>query len=149
ALPGVQAAAVANGVPMGGAGYITFAIDGRAAPPAGGEDLQPFSVSPEHFAALRIPLRSGRLFTTADAGDAPDVAVINEEMARRFFDGRDPVGRRITFGDPANPASTWRTVVGVVGDVAQEGVTAAPYPQLYMPIAQSPSRSVVVELRTA
>ncbi|MHB1223780.1 MAG: ABC transporter permease [Gemmatimonadaceae bacterium] len=149
ALPGVQAAAVADGVPMGGAGYITFAIEGRTPPPDAGEDLQPFAVSPEHFAALGIPLRSGRLFTTGDAGDAPDVVVINEEMARRFFDGRDPVGRRITFGDPADTAATWRTVVGVVGNVAQEGVTAAPYPQLYLPIAQNPSRAVVVELRTA
>jgi predicted permease len=151
ALPGVRAAAFSQSLPMGDAGYLSFAIDGRAQPPsdAVAEDLQPFSVSPDYFSALRIPLRSGRAFLPSDRPEAQRVAVINEEMARRFFDGRDPIGRRVTLGDPADTSSVWWTIVGVVGSVAQEGVTAKPYPQFYRPIAQLPTRNGFVSLQTS
>jgi putative ABC transport system permease protein len=152
-LPGVRSAALSADLPMSGASYVAFSIAGR--PPrqtrtgAAPEDVQPFAVSPGYFRTLGIPLRRGRLLEAGDGPQAPSVAVINEEMARRFFDdGRDPIGTRITFGDPANPATNWFTVVGVVGNVAQEGVTAKPYAQLYRPIHQLPSRGVFVSLRT-
>ena len=153
AVPGVQAAALSATLPMGGSSYITFAVEGRPAresrPGAPPEDVQPFVVSPDYFTALRIPLRRGRAFAPADGPGAPNVAVVNEEMVRRFFDGRDPIGRRVTFDDAADTAAVWSTVVGVVGDVAQEGVTAKPYAQLYRPIAQEPTRGLFVTLRTA
>jgi len=77
------------------------------------------------------------------------VAVISEEAVRRFYDdGRDPIGSRITFGNPANPNTTWMTIVGIVGNIAQEGVTAKPYAQLYQSIDQAPTRSVFASLRT-
>ena len=152
-IPGVRSAAISGDLPMSGASYISFAIAGR--PPAQGttgaapEDLQPFAVSPDYFGTLGIPLRRGRLLESSDGPGAPTVAVISEEMARRFFgDGRDPIGSRVTFGDPTDTASTWWTIVGVVGNVAQEGVTAKPYAQLYRPIQQLPSRGVFVSLRT-
>jgi putative ABC transport system permease protein len=134
---------------MGGSGYWSFAIEGREPRPDANEDLQPFSVSADHFRTLGIPLRSGRLLAPSDVDGAARVAVVNEEMVRRFFDGRDPIGRRVTFGDPADTATTWWTVVGVVGDVAQEGVTAKPYAQLYRSIAQAPTRGVTVAIRTS
>jgi putative ABC transport system permease protein len=148
AIPGVRGAAIAGDLPMNGSGYLSFAIDGRVPPPDAMEDLQPFSVSPDYFATLGIPLRSGRLFTASDAPGAPPVALVNEEMVRRYFDGRDPIGRRITLGDPADSSSVWWTVVGVVGNVAQEGVTARPYAQFYRPLAQSPRRGIFVVART-
>jgi putative ABC transport system permease protein len=152
-IPGVRSAAISADLPMSGASYISFSIAGRPPqPPSTGglpQDLQPFAVSPDYFAALGIPLRRGRLFEPTDGPDALGVAVINEELARRFFsDGRDPIGSRITFDDPADTAATWRTVVGIVGDVAQEGVTAKPYAQLYRSVLQVPSRTVYVSLRT-
>ncbi|HET7457335.1 MAG TPA: ABC transporter permease [Gemmatimonadaceae bacterium] len=147
AIPGVQGVAVSNDLPMQGAGYVTFSVDGRESKP--GEDVQPFAVSPDYFKVLGVPLRSGRVFTTGDVDGAPLVAVVNQEMVRKVFDGRDPIGRRITFGDPADTASRWYTVVGVVGDVAQEGLTAKPYAQMYRPLAQVPSRNVWVAMRTA
>ena len=147
AIPGVAAVSVSNGLPMGGAGYASFTVEGRAPLPDSNEDLQPFRVSTEHFRVLGIPLKSGRLFTDGDVEGAPRVAVVNEEMVRRYFDGRDPLGRRVTFGNPADTAAQWWTVVGVVGDVAQEGVTARPYAQLYRPIAQAPARSLTVAIR--
>jgi putative ABC transport system permease protein len=132
---------------MGGANYITFSIEGRTPPPDVGEDLQPFAVTPGHFETLGIPLRRGRLLDERDVAGAPGAAVVNEELVRRFFGGQDPIGRRITVngGDDGN----WLTIVGVVGNVAQEQVTAAPYPQIYAPLAQVPQRSVAVAVRTA
>jgi predicted permease len=149
AIPGVRGASLSNGLPMGGAGYISWSIANRPPRESVMEDAQPFNVSPDHFRLLGIPLRSGRLFTAADAPGAPTVALVNDEFVRRHLDGRDPVGMRLTFGDPSNPESTWWTIVGVVGDVAQEGVTAEPYPQVYRPIAQAPTRGVAVAIRTA
>ena len=152
-IPGVRSAAMSADLPMGGAGYNSFTIAGRPARQSAAgqapEDLQPFVVSPDYFSALRIPLRRGRLFELADGPNSLSVAVINEEMVRRFYsDGREPIGSRITFGNPSDTAARWWTVVGIVGNVAQEGVTAKPYAQLYRPIAQTPRRGVFVSLRT-
>jgi putative ABC transport system permease protein len=76
------------------------------------------------------------------------VAIVSQSLARRYWPGRDPVGSRLTFGDPADSATTWMTVVGVVGDVRQEGAVSPAYPQIYVPFAQVSSRSMVVALRT-
>jgi putative ABC transport system permease protein len=151
-LPGVEAVALSADLPMSEASYLSYNVEGEPTPtPGAGDaptDVQPFNVSPDYFAVLRIPLRHGRLLQATDDQTAPRVAVINEEMARRVFGRRDPVGHRLTFGNPSDSTTTWMTIVGVVGNVAQEGVTAGAYPQLYVPIAQNPFRSVFVSLRT-
>jgi putative ABC transport system permease protein len=152
-LPGVRSAALSADLPMDGASYLSFTIQGRPPRPdrpgAAPEDMQPFAVSPDYFATLHIPLERGRLLNAEDRAGATPAAVVSEETVRRFFDdGRDPIGSRITFGNPDNPSTTWLTIVGVVGNIAQEGVTAKPYAQLYQSIAQAPTRSVFVSLRT-
>jgi putative ABC transport system permease protein len=114
------------------------------APP---EDVQPFAVNADYFNTLRIPLRRGRLLLPTDGPTAPHVTVINEQMARQAFPGEDPLGKRITLGDP-DDVSSWMTIVGVVGNIAQVGVTAKPYSQLYESIMQRPSRVVYVSIRT-
>ncbi|HEX5971323.1 MAG TPA: ABC transporter permease [Gemmatimonadaceae bacterium] len=151
-LPGVQHAALSADLPMDGASYLSFSIQGRpdrpSRPGAAPEDMQPFAVSPDYFATMHIPLKRGRLITAEDRAGTTPVAVISEEAVRRFFDdGRDPIGSRITFGNPGNPNTTWMTIVGVVGNIAQEGVTAKPYAQLYQSIDQAPTRVVYVSLR--
>jgi putative ABC transport system permease protein len=151
AIPGVRTAALSTTLPMIGSGYLSYTVEGippRASRPDDPpDDVQPFQVSPDYFSALRIPLRRGRLIGATDAERAPRVALVNEEFVRRTFQGIDPIGRRITFGDPADSAS-WMTIVGVVGNVAQEGVTAKPYAQLYRSIDQWPRSGVLVSLRT-
>jgi putative ABC transport system permease protein len=144
-IPGVNAVAVSSDLPLESTNYLTFDLEGRVDTDGSG-DLQPFRVTPEHFAVLGIPLRSGRLLAESDDASAPAVAVVNEELVRRFLGGQDPIGRRIQVSDGADSAAT---IVGVVGDVAQEGVSAAPYAQVYQPIAQGPTRSVRVAIRTA
>jgi putative ABC transport system permease protein len=152
ALPGVKTVALSADLPMSEASYLSYNIEGEAPPaPGAGDaptDVQPFNVSPDYFDVLRIPLRRGRLLQATDGPAAPRVAVINEEMARRVFGNRDPIGHRLTFGNPSDSRTAWMTIVGVVGNVAQEGVTAGAYPQLYVPIAQNAFRSVFVSLRT-
>jgi putative ABC transport system permease protein len=153
ALPGVQHAALSADLPMDGASYLSFTIEGRpdgpSRPGAPPDDMQPFSVSPDYFATMHIPLKRGRFISAEDRASSTPVAVVNEETVRRFFDdGRDPIGSRITFGNPSSPTTTWMTIVGVVGNIAQEGVTAKPYAQLYRSIDQAPTRSVFVSIRT-
>ena len=151
ALPGVRAVGVSADLPMSEPSDITFDVEGRPPrsmrPNAPPEDVQPFAVTADYFNALRIPLRRGRLLLPTDGPTAPRVTVINEQMARQAFPGEDPLGKRITLGDVAD-ASSWMTIVGVVGNIAQAGVTAKPYSQLYASIMQSPSRVVYVSLRT-
>ena len=149
-IPGVRHAAVSTTLPMEGTGYWSFAIEGRQSVTGGpGQDLQPFDVSPDYFRTLGVPLRSGRLIEPSDAPGAPRVAVVNEELVKRYFGGKDPVGARLTYGDPTDTAAVWWTVVGVVGTVAQEGLKAKPYAQMYRPIAQAPARGLWVSMRTA
>jgi putative ABC transport system permease protein len=153
AVPGVRAVALSADLPMLGAGYITFAVEGRVRPPqtegAAPEDVQPFSVSPGYLEVMGLRLRRGRFIEARDVDGAGNVAVINTEFARRFIpEGQEALGKRVTFGNPADPAATWRTIVGVVDLVAQEGLDAKPYPQIYLPIAQAPQRGVYLSVRT-
>jgi predicted permease len=119
-----------------------------APPPDAVQDAVIFRATPEYFHTFGIPLTRGRLFETADRGDAAPVAVVGEALARRYWPGGDPIGARITFDDPTDSAATWRTIVGVVGDVRQEGPAQPSYPQIYLPFAQVSSRSLLVALRT-
>ena len=66
------------------------------------------SVTPEYFTTLQIPLRRGRMFTSADGPQSQQVVMVNEAFVRRFFPGEDPLGRRVTFGDPSRPGTDGR-----------------------------------------
>src|SRR5262249_50434113 len=94
------------------------------------------TVGPAYFQALRIPLREGRAFAAEDKLDRPWVVIVNESLARRFWPGQSPLGKRINLDDPANPK--WREIVGVVNDVrfpADAAPPETPY-QIYRPWAQ-------------
>ena len=144
AVRGARAVAVASQLPLTSSSYLSFQIDGRTPPPDAMEDVQPFNVSEGYFRVLGIALTRGRIFGPQDDASAPRVAVVNEEAARRFWPGRDPIGARITIGDTTD----YMTVVGVVADVKQEGLTAKPYPQLYSVAAQNPMRGMYVVVKT-
>ena len=150
ALPGVQSAALASEAPLSdGASYWAFALEGvEPPPPEAVQDAVVFRASAGYFETFGIPLVKGRLIAPSDRADAPPVAVVSEAMARRYWPAANPVGRRITFGNPADTASTWLTVIGVVGDVRQEGPTVPAYPQIYVPLAQVGARSMLMALRT-
>lgn len=107
------------------------------------------SVTPDFFRAVRIPIRAGRAFAHSDDASAPRVAIVNEALVRRFFSGRDPIGRRVTFGDPASPNVRWMTIVGVAGDVRRSGLDLPPRPELYMAYPQQSRSTMTLTIRTA
>jgi putative ABC transport system permease protein len=87
-----------------------------------------------YFETIGIPILRGRSFTLADTADSPWVVVINDSMAREYWGAENPIGRRLQFGP-----ETWRTVIGVVGDVLHEGLDGATKPEMYVPIEQAPN----------
>ncbi|MGH9661923.1 MAG: FtsX-like permease family protein, partial [Bryobacteraceae bacterium] len=104
------------------------------------------SVTPDYFRILRIPILRGRAFTERDTGNAPSVVVISDAMARTHFAGQDPLGRRLHLED--SPGE-WREIVGVAGDVRQNGLDRAVDPAVYRPLEQKTRNfaSLVVRLR--
>ena len=150
AIPGARSAAIASNPPMDdGGAYWAFSVEGvEPPPPEVVQDAVVFRATPGYFTTFGIPLRHGRFLDASDRDGAGLVAVVGESMARRYWGERDPVGARITFGDPRDSTTDWMTVVGVVGDVRQEGPMAPAYPQVYVPLAQVTTRSLLLAIRT-
>ena len=135
--PGV--AAVAAGVPLpfsGNAGSASFDIDGRPSPPGDpGPHGDIGAVSADYFAALKIPIRQGRVFTALDRAGAQPVAVIDDVLARQYWPGQSPVGQHLRRGNSA----PWAAIVGVVAhvkhsDLAGEDIKG----KYYFPLFQMP-----------
>jgi len=167
ALPGVEAVGATTQTPLRpGDNWSFFSIEGRPAPAPGQESAAAMrSVNSEYFRVMRIPLKRGRYFTEADARIAlpvmrwfeqqpyPEhynepqpapVIIINETMARTFFPGEDPLGKRMRI-----VASPWLTIVGVVGDIHHSALNTLPNPEMYLSDLQEPSGSLAVMVRTS
>jgi putative ABC transport system permease protein len=135
ATPGVETAALAYDLPFGEHGFSSGAVpEGRTEGEAEAPAIAGNVVAGAYFEVLRIPLLRGRGFEAGDAVGSPPVAVVNETLARAFWPGADPVGRRMRMGGSDEP---WTTVVGVVGDVRQRSLAEAPASTYYVPLAQS------------
>ena len=149
--PGVQSAAVSEGLPLGGgAGFLAFSVEGRVlARTERTPDAETRVVSPDYFRTLQIPLRSGRLLNERDVLGAPDAVVVSETLVKKYFHGEDPVGKRLTFGDPQAKDVQWFTVVGVVGDVRGISLNEEPYGQIYTSYRQTPRRALTLTVQTA
>jgi predicted permease len=114
-------------------------------------------IADDYFAAMGVPLVRGRLFDTRDGVNSPLAVVISEGMARRYWPGEDPLGRRITFnsGIPREAQQVVggagsREVVGIVGDVRHLGLDEDPEPMFYTPHTQQPSyHTMTLVLRAA
>src|SRR5207247_10399019 len=120
ALPGVLSAAAVSALPMYPVGIdfaLPFTIEGQAPPPNGEEPRADVRIaSPGYFETMKMALVRGRAIDDRDRLGAPGAMVINETMARRYFSGRDPIGRVVS-----NPHGRAQ-VVGVVGDVKHYGL---------------------------
>jgi hypothetical protein len=148
-LPGVLAAG-ATMAPPGVYSTGAYVIDRLPAKPdwSRAPSVVLSVIAPGTFAALGIPLRSGRDFSDSDAPDRPFVAVVNEALARQSFHNEDPLGRTIFC--PFDSLEGMK-IIGVVGDVRQRGPDSEPMPECYLPYEQhgfnGPALSLVV--RTA
>jgi len=130
--PGVTGAAYSDSIPLGfGLGkWNDIAVEGYAAKRGENLGVHHASVSPGYFDLLRMPLLAGRDFRSEDNENAARVMIVNESFARRFFAGRDPVGRRVqVYGKPF-------TIVGMVKDSKYFSLSEARQPYFYMSFDQ-------------
>src|SRR2546430_11035848 len=92
-------------------------------------------VIPGYFKAMGMPVLRGRDFTESDSATTPGVVIVSQTVARTLWPGQDPIGKRISMEDEPKPED-WLTVVGVVGDVKQQGLAKGSEPAIYLPYLQ-------------
>ena len=151
AQPGLQDYALAAPLPMDRQGQANFgfSIAGNPPLPPGKTSTADYAtVSPDYFHVMRIPLLRGRFFSEQDSPSNPNVAIISETLAQRYFPDQDPIGKRMRFGFPPN-SNVVREVVGVVGDVRNVALSRKPGPIMYVPFAQAPLYGGEVVVRSS
>jgi putative ABC transport system permease protein len=140
ALPGARRVGVISRIfAATSSANTTIRVEGRSQESSVHVPVIDDVASPEFFTALRVALRSGRYLSDQDTSTSAHVAVVTQRFARECWPGEDPVGRRFQFLDERFD-DPWITVVGVIDDLRRTGLEEEPYPQVFMPFAQSPSR---------
>lgn len=134
ALPGVASASAMFKVPLVGLATAIFTAEGRPVPPGDEPNADYRTISFNYFRTMGIPLRKGREFTERDKTDAPDVIIVNEELARRFFPNEDPIGKRLQIG---TEKTRFREIIGVVGNAKMTSLDAKADPAIYVPQPQN------------
>jgi putative ABC transport system permease protein len=127
-VPGVTEAALSSQLPLGGEPPEGYGVRFEAQPsddPNGSFNGLRYTVTPEWFATMRIPLRRGRLLDARDRPGAQEAVVISESLARQAFPGADPIGQRLRIGPEIGSERPWDVVVGVVADVKQASLASA------------------------
>ncbi len=146
ALPGVSNVGFTSVLPLSGINHDrSFTIEG-AAENGSVPDEEIRAVTPDYFAAMRIPLLRGRVFTAADRADGAPVVIVNQALARRYWPDREALGQRLRFNEAED--TPWMEVVGIVGDIRQRSVLETGQPELYRPHAQMPSYLMTMVART-
>jgi putative ABC transport system permease protein len=144
-LPGVRAVGATSHLPLSGRdGRRGVGIEGREPTPDAPTRAHPRSVTPGYFQAIGITLLSGRPFTASDTATSPRVVIVNDTMARRYWPGTSPVGRRIRLAG----IESWIEVVGVIADVKHWGLDAPVNPEMYFPVQQSLSSTMTFVVST-
>ncbi|HZS05435.1 MAG TPA: ABC transporter permease [Blastocatellia bacterium] len=143
-VPGVESVSVTTSVPFGALGF-PFNIEGRPLPDDAGARYS--AVGTEYFRVLKTPLRAGREFNDRDKAGAAPVAIINETMARQYFAGEDPLGKKISLNFLGRRVV--REVVGVVADIRQDEPGAPIRPEVFAPYEQAPWFSHALVIRSA
>ena len=147
-LPGVQYVGSNYLLPLSSVAlaWEPISIEGYV-PKAAGEDLIIASsgyITPDYFKAMGMPLLAGRYFDDRDVRGAPDVAIVDDKLAERFWPGQDPIGKRMRRGD----SGPWRTVVGVVADTKQYEVDGEPPITAFYPVQQIGIASRYIVIKT-
>jgi predicted permease len=144
-LPGVVAEGVVSALPLTGeVGWGEINVEGYAPPP--GQELQVDIrvADTDYFRTMEIPLRKGRFFTEDDTAEKPQVIIIDEKFAQRFWPDSDPIGKHL-WRDPKKPM----TIVGVVGVVKQYGLETEGKIATYFPQQQHPDNRMFLAVRTS
>jgi predicted permease len=150
AVPGIRAVTTTTVLPFGGGwGTSVFNVEGYVPDennPAPWGDIR--VVSPSYARTLEIPVQRGRFFDLTDGPESQGVVVVDEEMVRRFWPDENPLGKRITFDDPASEDAEWITVIGVVGHTLHAGLDDDVRIQLYFSVRQAAGTSAILMIRT-
>lgn len=144
-LPGVVAEGLVSALPLTGeVGWGNIKVEGYTPPP--GQELQVDLrvASTDYFRTMEVPLRKGRYFTEDDTADKPQVVIIDEKFASRFWPDSDPIGKHLWF-NPKKPI----TIVGVVGVVKQYGLETDGKIATYFPNQQQPDSRMFLAVRTS
>jgi putative ABC transport system permease protein len=150
AIPGVSSAATACCLPLQGGLGLPFDVVGR---PKGNKRSTGgggyFPVSWSYFDTFRVPILRGRSFNEHDDGSGPGVVIINEAMAKKFWPNGDPLADRLLIGADMGPvfAEPPRQIIGVAGDMRDDGLDQDPSPTMYIPIAQMPDKVTALNSR--
>lgn len=146
---GIERAGLVGQLPLNGASWSSqFQAEGWP-PDRVGFDIIHRRADRGYFEALGIPLLRGRLFEPTDGPETPLVVVINETFAREYFPGEDPIGQRIAYDRVADSTSTWREIVGIVGDQSQVSPGQPARAEVFEHRDQDWERSNWVVIRTA
>lgn len=147
ALPGVQEAALISSPPLSGIDMNTsFAVVGQPKDPAHTFDAKISAVSGGYERLMGTPVVRGRMIGNDDSTNAPYVMVINETFAHKYFAGKDPLGQQIDLGGEGTGAIKPYTIVGIIGDQVDNGVSRPPKPLLLVPYEQVPPTSLFYQL---
>ena len=149
ALPGVEQASISGNdtLPMNsGRNYSPFSIQGRATESERGPIADIAVVDAEYFRTMEVPLITGRSFTVLDTYKTQPVAVIDQTLARQYWQEKDPLGQQLKFGFGRGVQGV--TIVGVVGDIKSDGFEAPSVPHIYVALGQFAPVNAVVFLRS-
>jgi putative ABC transport system permease protein len=145
-LPGVTSAGAANIFPLaGGDEFLNLELLGRPPKPPGQDDsAMYYTVTPGYFETMRIRLKAGRYFSNADTANSPRVAIVSEEMARKFYLNQNPIGQRISMGG-GKPSE----IIGIAGDVRHDNLESKVPVAVYETESQSTDQSMYFCVRTS
>jgi putative ABC transport system permease protein len=145
ALPGVRTVGITNALPLGGRdGRQGVTIEGREPTPDTPTRAHMRTISPEYFRAMGIHLLAGRAFTDQDdATGIPSVVIVNDTMAKRYWPGASPIGKRVKLNGANDP---WMEVIGVIADVRHWGLDARVNPELYFTMRSGDGQAVTFVL---
>jgi len=149
ALRGVEGAATIGSIFLSATPNSTnFSIEGRQDfTPEESVEVPVDSVTPGYFKVMGVRLLDGRFFDHTDTISSPPSVIINQTMARQFFEGVSPIGRRMKYGALASQAP-WMTIVGVVADTRRTGYESAVRPETYLPMSQGQDSVSTLVVRT-
>ncbi len=149
ALPGVTSASAVHCPPLIGTCWNSvYLVSDRPVPRQAELPKSVFNIAdPNYFQTMQIPLLQGRQFAESDDAQAPPVIIINQTLANIWWPNQSPLGKRVKQGFPQDK-NPYREIVGVVGDLKQDGPDAEQLPEVFEPAAQSPSEAMTVVVRT-
>ncbi len=148
-IPSVESAAAASDIPLGGSNAIFYAAEGQ--PPVNAQNRPRAYIhraSPEFFRTLHIRFTAGRPFTEQELASNAQVAIVTENLVKRFWAGQDPIGKRIK-GGPADSQDPWISIVGVVNEMKYRGLPNNPTadPDIFLPFTDR-ARTFSLLMRT-